>query len=344
MPGLPGRGKGSSRPLTRDIMLTDADLGNPQVVRAHYMRWLTGRPQGKAELMRFLRQIASGPLGPLTFFPDLHAWATLEFSFHGSPDSDWSPIDAYIQFLGDRLSPAGRAQFARWKEARIALYEVVAQEDGVLILREWDPQAMSPIAEPIRVAPTGVGKPLSDKEREEQVLLTYVAPWDPAAGLHVMADVARGLPKGGHSPYELLLSFRRPAVLVRPLPWLAGRHERQRLVEEWKRRDWPAWFTETLRFPFEALVMQSGRVLRAGIVRVLKTDAEAARLFGVYLETDAMGGAEVLAAGASAVLPIDVGSSNWAALQQYWEYRAITGVPAGIPPGEAGRVVEFRTR
>jgi len=128
------------------LACTDEDLHRrPDHVKFIYATYVSEHQPGQRKMAQLERAFQQGPLGMI---PEIRHWAMEEFLWHGLPNDSWHPIEAYLDFVGDRLSEEGREQLRRWKEARIGLYEVGKVRRGTVVLQEWDPVSQSSVGEP----------------------------------------------------------------------------------------------------------------------------------------------------------------------------------------------------
>jgi hypothetical protein len=122
------------------LVCTDDDLRRqPDHVKFIYATYVSEREPGQSKIDQLEKAFQQGPLGMI---PEIDHWAWEEFLWHGFPNAPWHPMEAYLDFVGDRLSEAGREQLRRWKEARFGFYEVgKVQRDTV----DFFPQLYYPL-------------------------------------------------------------------------------------------------------------------------------------------------------------------------------------------------------
>jgi hypothetical protein len=302
------------------------------VAKFKYVKYASRERPGNRKLARFERALKRGPLGSV---PDIEDWAMEEFWWHGVPDDDWHPLEAYLSFVGDRLSPAGHEQLRRWKEARIGFYEIGNVVDDAIvmaiIMQEWDPAQRTHVGEPFRAVTPGLGGVEFLRQYYGQVELTYVAPWLPNQDLYCAMGYGTMVPKEKVGVLELMLGLHQPAVAARPLPWKVSAAMHREHVREWKRRDWVTWLDEHMEFPFRAIVPTppAGEPQEVTIDDLLRQDPDATRQFGVYVSVLEEGGRSVTLFGLTNVLPLDITSPNWWAVAEYGAYREHVGPPPG---------------
>lgn len=220
-------------------------------------------------------------------------------------------------------------QLRRWKEARIGLFEVGEVVDETLALRDWDGVNRQATGSWFRAITLNIGGVNLYRENLGQILLTYLAPWEPAADL--FCSLGYGMCQAPAEAVLLLdyLGLQHPEVVCRPLPWNVNRAAADQYLRQWRQREWHGWLQERLRFPFLAFVATppDGRPQLLSVNSLLPSTPEQARLLGVYLEVLLEGGNQVLMAGGTNVIPLDVTSPNRLALAEYHAYRERVGPP-----------------
>jgi hypothetical protein len=329
-PGSPAA-RGFSLPHADDLdslVCRDEDLvRGPDVVKFRYATYVSEHPPGRGKLARWEKALQQGPLGDI---PEIDHWAMEEFFWHGVPNDSCHPIEAYLDFVGDRLSPAGQEQLRRWKEARIGFYEIGPVRGNTVTLREWDPARHSPVGQPFQAITLGMGGVDFFRGYEGKLLLTYVSPWQPDENVYCSMGYALMPGKDEVGVIELLLGLRHPEVFAQPVPWKMSAKARRNYVKTWKARDWLLWLEEQMEFPFRALIPfpPKGKIKESHVTGLLRTDAEHVKNFGVYVEVPVKGG--IQAVGLTNVIPLDVCSSNWMALMEYGTYREQVGPPPGL--------------
>jgi hypothetical protein len=328
-PGSPAA-RGFSLPYADDLdslVCRDEDLTRgPDVVKFRYATYVSEYPPGKGKLARLEKALQQGPLGSI---PEIDHWAMEEFFWHGVPNDPWHPMEAYLEFVGDRLSQAGQEQLRRWKEARIGFYEIGPVQGNTLALREWDPASRSPVGQPFRAITLGMGGVGIFRGDKGKLLLTYVSPWLPDENVYCSMGYALMPGKGEVGVTELLLGFRHPGVVAQPLPWKTSPKARRDYLKTWKTRDWLSWLEERMEFPFRALIPfpPKGEIKEYPVTGLVRTDADHVKNFGVYVQAPIKGG--IQAVGLTNVIPLDVCSPNWLALMEYGAYREQVGPPPG---------------
>jgi hypothetical protein len=276
--------------------------------------------------------------GLLGFLPEMDHWAWEEFIWHGLPGDTWHPIDAFLEHKGDAFPPPAREQLRRWKEARIGFFEVDDVQDDTVGLREWGP-IHDTLGSPFRAITLNINGVNVYRQARGRVMLTYVAPWLPAENLFCGLGYGMTLEKQSAAPAIHLLGLRHPEVVCRPLPWKVSRSAREQYLRQWRDREWHAWLGEQMRFPFLAVVMLPEGPALKEVGELTPSTPEQARQFGIYFAVP-MERQEMLAAGATTIMPVDVTSVNMAALAEYRAYRDIVGPP----PGTIGRGPYFRVK
>ena len=311
------------------LACTDDDLRRrPDHVKFIYATYVSERQPGRSKMAQLEKAFQQGPLG---IIPEIDHWAMEEFLWHGFPNDAWHPMEAYLDFVGDRLSEAGHEQLRRWKEARIGFYEVGKVRGGTVVLQKWDPARQSPVGEPFRAITLGMGGAGFFRRHRGHLTLTYVAPWLPAEGICCLMGYAIMSEKDEAGMVELLLNLRRPELVAQPLPWQISAAAKRDYLKTWKQRDWLPWLEERLEFPFRALmaVPTDGKKLKAvQVTGLLPLDADQTRQLGVYVEIPVKGG--INAVGLTNLGPLDISSPNWMPVAEYHAYREQVGPPPGM--------------
>ena len=311
------------------LACTDDDLRRrPDHVKFIYATYVSERDPGRRKMAQLERAFQQGPLGMI---PEIDHWAMEEFLWHGVPNDSWHPMEAYLDFVGDRLSEAGREQLRRWKEARIGFYEVGKVRRGTVVLQEWNPVSKSPVGEPFRAISLGMGGAGFFRQYRGHLVVTYVAPWLPAEGISCSMGYAIMSEKDEAGPFELLLNLRMPALVAEPLPWERSAAAKRKHLKTWKERDWLPWLEERLEFPFRALMLTSPDRTEFKVSQVtglLPLDTDETRQFGVYVEVPVKGG--IHAVGLTNLTVLDISSPNWMPMAEYRAYREQVGPPPGM--------------
>ena len=296
----------------RELVVTDPDLERVDVAKLAYFRWTGERTPGKTKRALYERSVRMGPLAPV---PEVDHWAMEEFAYHGAPGDLWQPMDAYLEFVGDRLSERGKGMLRNWTRARVGFYEIVKVGSRTAALREWDVAGRRHAGDPVEVVTPGIGGVSFYRGHEGELVLTYVAPWDTQTGLHCAMGYGSVMPKSDVGAWELVLNFRHPMLVATPYPWKTSGKERQRYLAEWRSREWVPWLAERLRFPFRGLLAMGSRVAEMQVNGLQLTDDETARRVGIYF-LGTVGGKPAMV-GATTVGPPDVASPNWMPMEEY---------------------------
>ena len=311
------------------LACTDDDLRRrPDHVKFIYATYVSERDPGRRKMAQLERAFQRGPLGMI---PDIDHWAMEEFLWHGFPNESWHPMEAYLDFVGDRLSEAGREQLRRWKEARIGLYEIGKVRGDTVMLREWDPVLQSSVGEPFKAITLGMGGAGFFRRHRGHLVLTYVASWLPEEGIFCSMGYAIMPEKDEAGMVELLLNLRKPELMAQPLPWQISAAAKRHHLKTWKQRDWLPWLEERLEFPFRALMLTSpdhGQFKVSQVTGLLPLDTDETRQFGVYVEVPVKGG--IHAVGLTNLTVLDISSPNWMPIAEYRAYREQVGPPPGM--------------
>jgi hypothetical protein len=306
----------------------DPSLGQPDRVKFELATFATQTSPGPARLRELEERLSKGVLGVL---PELDHWAVEEFLWHGLPGDSWHPVEAFLQHAGARFPPAAREQLRLWKEARIGLFKVGEVADDLVWLHEWDPVLGVSVGAPFRAITLNVGGANAQRSVRGRFLLTHVAPWRPEDGLYcgmgygICPDQSQAVLAADY------LGLRHLAVAATPLPWKQSRSARDEYLRRWQQREWYSWLTERLQFPFHALVGVSpdGKMEIREVRSLLPSTAEQTRMLGIYFEAPSSDGKQILAAGGTLVMPVDITSPNRMALEEYHAYRKLEGPPPG---------------
>ena len=313
-----------------------AHPSQPEHLKFAYATWVSERKPGRRKSARLERAFKRGPLGEI---PEIDHWAMEEFFWHGTPGDDWHPIEAYLEYIGERWSAEAREQFRRWKEAHIG-FEVGTVRGDTVTLREWDVIGDVPVGEAFPAITLGMGGVDFFRSDRGKLMLTYVAPWLPDENLYCSMGYGMLLKRKEVSVAELLLGLRHPGLVAQPLPWKAGPEARREHEQRWKERDWQSWLEERLEFPFRAMIPNApiGGSGPFEIDDIMYQSAESAREFGVYLQVPVRRGVQMV--GVTKVIALDIASPNWMPIQEYIAYRERFGSPPGVRG--APDVVRFR--
>jgi hypothetical protein len=311
------------------LACTDDDLRRqPDHVKFIYATYVSERAPGRSKMAQLEKAFQQGPLGMI---PEINHWAMEEFLWHGLPNDSWHPMEAYLDFVGDRLSEAGQEQLRRWKEARVGFYEVGKVQRGTVILQEWDPVSKSLLGEPFQAITLGMGGADFFRRYRGHLAFTYMSPWLPAEGIFCSMGYALMAKKDEAGPFELLLNLRTPELVAEPLPWEKSAAARRNYLKIWKQRDWLPWLEERLEFPFRALMLnpsEDPKFKVANVTGLLPLDADETRQLGVYAEVPVEGG--IHAVGLTNLTPLDISSSNWMPMAEYRAYREQVGPPPSV--------------
>ena len=314
-----------------------AHPSQPEHLKFAYATWVSERKPGRRKLARLERAFKRGPLGEI---PEIDHWAMEEFFWHGTPGDDWHPIEAYLEYIGERWSAEAREQFRRWKEAHIGFFEVGTVRGDTVTLREWDVIGDVPAGEAFPAITLGMGGVDFFRSERRKLMLTYVSPWFPAENLCCSMGYGILLKRNVVGVAELLLGLRHPDLVAQPLPWKAGPEARREHEHRWKERDWQSWLEERLKFPFRAMIPNApiGGSGPFEIDDIMYQSAESAREFGVYLQVPVRRGVRMV--GVTKVIALDIASPNWMPIREYISYRERFGPPPGMR--DVPDVVRFR--
>lgn len=283
-----------------------------------------GRPRDMCRQLE--RQLKQGLLGAI---PEIDHWGMEAFLWHGSHDGSYHPIDAFLRSSGERFPPEAREQVLLWKQARIGVYHVGDVADDTVRLREWDVGEDRYVGDWFPAIALNIGGVNTYRSTRGLYNVTYVAPWAPAQNLFCAMGYGLSVPKDMIAPMGILVNgMRNLSAATFPLPWKMGRRLQMQCLEEWQRRDWHGWMQDRLRFPFLAAASLNNR--RTAIARIdsmLTKSADESRQMGLYFAGQ-IDREEALAAGGTALVPIDIGSPSAMAFAEYHEYRKLVGPAA----------------
>lgn len=313
----------------------DPHLARADLLKAEVGEFVIMRSPGPERLRQFEDRLRRGPLSELR---DLRDWAMEELLWHGLPGDSWHPIDTFLAARGPSLSPAAREMLQRWKRARIGLFLVGEVTDGAVTLHEFDPYTEERVGPPLRAVTLNMGGADVYRRQRNSILLTYVAPWGPEEDR--VCGLGYGV-CGSRDRFAFLmfhLGLRHPEVVTRPLPWKVSREAGEAALREWKAREWHAWLSERLQFPFWAIVgtPPEGEPDLRQVSRLLPSTPEQARQTGIYFEVPPRGPTwteAALAAGGTTVSPVDVTGPNLLPMLEYHAYRERVGPPPGVAGG-----------
>ncbi|MBI5030124.1 MAG: hypothetical protein HZB51_06320 [Chloroflexi bacterium] len=312
------------------LKCTDADLARPDQIKFQYCTYITDFEPGKSKADRMERDAERGPLHEI---PDIRHWALEEYFWHGVPGDDWDPLEAYLEFVGERLSETGKAQLRQWKQARVGAFRIGSVQGDSMLLEEWDTEQRVVIGEPFRVISLGMGGVQPFRDLRGDIHIGYIAPWKPAENLYCSMGYCV-MPKIKEAEaFELLLNLHLPALVVTPLPWKTTSVAQQRYLREWYQRDWNAWLADRLQFPFRALTAHpiTKKLVPVKLTALLYSNPGVGRDLGVYMAMSGLLGFAVT--GVANVLPVDLASPNWMPIAEYREYRRLVGAPPKAPGG-----------
>ncbi len=279
--------------------------------------------------MRLLEdQLNKGVLGEL---PEMDHWAIEEFLWHGLPGDSWHPIEAFLEHAGPRFPPVAREQLRRWKEAHVGMFKIGETVNDTVRLHEWDPVRGGHVGEPFRAITLNIGAANIYKSAHEKFLLTHVAPWRPEEGLFCGMGYGLQLAPRQVPRWADFLGLRHLAIAATPLPWRVSTTALQEHLRRWRHREWHSWMRGKLRFPFHAFVgvPPRGDMEVLEVRGLLPSTVEQARSIGIYFEVPYRNETQVLAAGGTLVLPVDIRSPNRLALEEYHAFRCLEGPPPG---------------
>ncbi len=304
-----------------------AHPSQPEHLKFAYATWVSERKPGRRKLARLERAFKRGPLGEI---PEIDHWAMEEFFWHGVPGDDWHPVEAYLEYIGERWSVEAREQFRRWKEARFGFFEIGRMRGETVTLREWDVVGDRPMGESFPAITLGMGGVDFFRSDRGKLMLTYVAPWLPDENLYCSMGYGMLLKRKEVSVAELLLGLRHPDLVAQPLPWKASPEARREHERRWKERDWQSWLEERLEFPFRAMIPGApiGGDGAFEVTDLIPQSAEEAHEMGVYLQVPVRGGIQVI--GVTNVIVPDIASPNWMPIREYIAYRGRFGPPPGV--------------
>jgi hypothetical protein len=322
------------------LKCTDADLGWPDRIKYQYATYITEFEPGKSKVDRMERDAKRGPL---YLVPEINHWALEEYFWHGVPGDTWDPMEAYLDFVGDRLSEAGKTQLRQWKQARLGAFRVGLVQGGAMQLEEWDIGRRVASGEPFRAISLGIGGVQPFRDARGALLIGYISPWIPAENLYCSMGYSIMPQVKEAEAFELILNLCTPELVVKPLPWKTTPGARHRYMREWRQRNWNDWLADRLQFPFRALTANSttGKLAPVTVKALLHSDEQVARDFGVYVEVSGL--PDIAATGVANIMAIDVASPNWMPIAEYGEYRHRAGPPPRAPGGKFNTVWIDRT-
>lgn len=308
---------------------SDPSLARPDRIKFEFAEFVSEQEPGRSKLKQLEEAFRKGPLSHI---PDIEHWAMEEFWWHGLPADDWHPIEAYLAWAGDRFPPPAREQLRYWKEARIGLYEVGDIQEGTVGLQEWDPVSGSHCGPAMRAIALNIGGVNAFRGLRGQVALTYLAPWAPAENLFCGMGYSATVKRGKAAPLELMLGLRHREIVSRPYSWKESREAGNQYLRQWQMREWHGWLRERLVFPFRALVRttKSGEMEAKMVTGLVPMEPDMARKMGVYLEVPVdIEQTELIIAGVTSVIPLEIASPNWLPIAEYQAYRDRVGPPPG---------------
>jgi hypothetical protein len=317
--------------------ISDPSLARPDLVKFDLATFVTENEPGRSKYRLHGQRLGRGPLGKL---PQIEGWAIEEFLYHGAPGDPWQPIDAYLDWAGERYPLPAREQLRLWKEARIGVFEVGEVRDDLVELQEWDPVSQVPLGSPVRAIALNIGGVNTHRQSRGRVALTYLAPWRPSEDLFCAMGYGITLDKGEADPLAAYLELRHAEPAATPWPWNRDRATMEDYRRRWRHREWHGWLAERLRFPFLALVATPprGKLRLREVKGLMPSTPEQAQQFGVYFEIPT--GDEMMVAGGTAINPLDITSAACAALAEYQAFREWFGPP----PGTIGQPTFTRVR
>lgn len=304
----------------------DASLERPDQIKYAYAMFAINQEPGRSHYQPFEQRLLQGPLGELGH---LDHWAMEEFLWHGAPGDAWQPMDAFLRQAGRHFPPAAVTQLRRWQQAKIGLYEIGPVEEDTVALQEWDPVQRMAVGPKFRAIDLCIGGTNSHKQQTGQVLLTYVAPWAPAQGICCALGYGSTLPKEEADGWLLYLNLRHADAMSRPLPWNLSAVAADKWLRQWQERPWNQWLRERLSCPFLALLPlgPKGKPVVKRVTSLIPSTEEEGRSWGIYFALDEYMDGEPEAVGATAVMPLDVTSPNFAPLLEYRSFRDRVGPP-----------------
>ncbi len=301
----------------------DASVGRPDRLKFVVATFGMKHEPGKSKLRDLERRLGDGLLGRM---PELDHWAIEAFLYKGLPGDDWHPIDAYLAHPGHGLTPAAAAQVRLWKQAELGLHEVGPVADDLVALHEWDGRRRTGVVR--RAISVGIGGVNSFRTQAGKVMLSYVAPWAPEAGISCAMGYGPMLPRSKAGALLPFLGLRYLEAAARTLPWKESNQAGREHLLAWRERDWERWLREVLTIPFDAFIPMppDGIGSLERVVELMPSFQGDSRRFGVYFRTE-----DGVLAGATAVIPMDFSSANALALAEYHAYRKIVGPPQARP-------------
>lgn len=303
---------------------SDGTASYPDQFKYAYARWLEKQAAWRTRQARFEQQYRQGPLGMLG---DIDHWAMEKFFWQGDAPQGEHPLDAFLQRHAHRYSPTACAQFRQWKQAQIGLFEIGSVQRDTVKLRPFDifrQQPVGPWRQAIDLSMQGAA---TYAGKAGMLLLTYLAPWNPAQELDCALGFSGMVPRAACGVLAPYLNLQHSDFGRQPWPWQQAGEASRQLRSEWPQRNWQAWLRERIATPFSAVVVfgNSGpQIVVAHSLSAVMTDEEA-REYGVYLDVTWRG--ESCLIGATGVVPCDLSTPTAAAVAEYVEYRRLVGPP-----------------
>jgi hypothetical protein len=323
--------------------LDDTALNNVETLKFTYAMWVQNHPIGGRQMARLENTLKAGRFA---FLPEesVEHWGMEEYLWHGMPDHDWNPIEAFLVARGQGFSETGWKQFRRWQEMKIGFYEI-GRVDRTAEMWVWDHLTETRLGDSFQVVSCGIGGVDFLRQYVGELLLTYLSPWQPDQNIFCTGGYGPIVQKDDLKGQELLLGLSRPDILVEPLEFGFGPGNRptRKLREVWKQRDWLGWLKGRLNFPFRALVTipATNSLHPVQITSIQEMTADEARRKGIYFHTakkvDNFG-----IFGGTTVTVADVISPNFLPLLEYHAYREWAGPPPEAPKSSLPLVRNFR--
>ncbi len=227
---------------------SDGTASYPDQFKYAYSRWLDKQAAWRSRQARFEQQYRQGPLGMLS---DINHWAMEKFLWQGAEH----PLDAFLLRHAHRYSPTACEQFRQWKQAQLGLFEIGDVWRDTVKLRPFDIFRQQPggpwrraIDLSIEGAETFVG-------RAGLIVLTYVAPWNPAQELDCALGYSAMVPRAACGVLAPYLNLQHGDFGRQPWPWQQPGEANRQLRREWAQRNWQAWLRERVATPFSAIVV-----------------------------------------------------------------------------------------
>jgi hypothetical protein len=191
---------------------------------------------------------------------------------------------------------------------------------------------LRPIGEWTRAIALCIGGVNQHATAKGKITATYLAPWAPDQNIQCMMGYGTSASSFHVSvALPVVVGFRNPGAISKPLPWNIGRAALQRCVEQWSKRDWHAWMAERIHCPFEALVTFEDGPRVVPIHSMATSSAEEFNRIGLYFSAG-MSDKEVGVLGATNIYPIDFSSPAAQAFAEYRKFRQMAGPPRACPP------------